>query len=388
LAGCFFCASFGGQLFTSGWVALSMRFIRLAFWCCWLGPLLSAAQPQAAAHYPAPIAGDFELANFRFASGESLPSLNQHYTTVGQPRRDKAGKVMNAVLIMHGTTGAGTSFLSELFAGHLFGPGQPLDAAQYYIILPDAIGHGQSSKPSNGLRMQFPKYTYDDMVVANYRLLTEKLGVSHLRLVMGTSMGGMETWVWGYQYPGFMDALLPLASLPVEIGGRNRMLRKMAIDMIELDPAWQGGNYTSEPKVGLTGAASSLIFMSSSPKQMQKLAPTRAQAEAALAQTESRLYSSLDANDFIYQFDASRDYNPAPHLAAIQAPLFAINSADDQVNPPELGILDTEIKKVRHGRYILLPITDLTTGHGTHSNPAIWGSYLRELLALTEKPVR
>jgi homoserine O-acetyltransferase len=364
-----------------------MHLFRLVFFYCWLGPLLGLAQPQAA-RYPTPIEGDFGLANFRFASGETLPMLNLHYTTVGQPRRDKTGKIVNAVLIMHGTTGAGTSFLSDLFAGHLFGPGQPLDAATYYIILPDAIGHGKSSKPSNGLRMQFPKYNYDDMVVANYRLLTEKLGVAHTRLVMGTSMGGMETWVWGYKYPNFMDALLPLASLPVEIGGRNRMLRKMAIDMIELDPAWQGGNYTTEPKVGLTGAASSLIFMTSSPKQMQKLAPTRAQAEVALAQTESRLYSSLDANDFIYQFDASRDYNPAPHLAAIKAPLFAINSADDQVNPPELGIMDTEIKKVAHGRYILLPITDLTTGHGTHSNPAIWGSYLQELLALTEKPAR
>ncbi|GAA4495883.1 alpha/beta fold hydrolase [Hymenobacter ginsengisoli] len=341
-----------------------------------------------AAPYPTPAAGDFALANFRFASGETLPTLTQHYTTVGQPRRDKAGRITNAVLIMHGTTGAGTSFLSDLFAGHLFGPGQPLDAAKYYVILPDAIGHGKSSKPSDGLRMKFPKYTYDDMVAANYRLLTEKLGVTHLRLVMGTSMGGMETWVWGYQHPGYMDALLPLASLPVEIGGRNRMLRKMAIDLIEMDPAWQGGNYTTEPKVGLAGAASSLIFMTSSPKQMQKLAPTRAQAEAALAQTEARLYKSLDANDFIYQFDASRDYNPAPHLAAIQAPLFAINSADDQVNPPELGILETEIKKVPRGRYILLPITDLTTGHGTHSNPAIWGQYLLELLALTGKPVR
>jgi homoserine O-acetyltransferase len=366
---------------------MRFSFIQLALFC-WLGPLLGLAQPQAAAHYPTPVEEDFGLTNFRFASGESLPTLNQHYTTVGQPRRDKAGHILNAVLIMHGTTGAGTSFLSELFAGHLFGPGQPLDAARYYIILPDAIGHGKSSKPSNGLHMQFPKYTYDDMVVANYRLLTEKLNVGHLRLVMGTSMGGMETWVWGFKYPDYMDALLPLASLPVEIGGRNRMLRKMAIDMIEMDPAWQGGNYTTEPKVGLAGAASSLIFMSSSPKQMQKLAPTRVQAEAALAQTEARLYSSLDANDFIYQFDASRDYNPAPHLAAIKAPLFAINSADDQVNPPELGIMEVEIKKVPHGRYILLPITDLTTGHGTHSNPSIWGSYLVELLALTEKPVR
>jgi homoserine O-acetyltransferase len=201
---------------------------------------------------------------------------------------------------------------------------------------------------------------------------------------MGTSMGGMETWVWGYKHPDYMDALLPLASLPVEIAGRNRMLRKMAIDMIEMDPAWQGGNYTTEPKVGLTGAASSLIFMTSSPKQMQKLAPTRELAEAALAKTEARLYSTLDANDFIYQFDASRDYNPAPHLAAIKAPLLAINSADDQVNPPELGIMEAEIKRVAKGRYVLLPITDLTTGHGTHSNPAIWGSYLQELLAQTE----
>lgn len=352
------------------------------FLACWL---LFAGSGQAQSTYPTPAEGDFVLPNFRFASGETLPTLNVHYNTVGQPRKDASGHVLNAVLIMHGTTGAGTNFLSEQFAGHLFGPGQLLDAANYYIILPDAIGHGKSSKPSNGLRMQFPKYTYDDMVVANYRLLTEQLGVAHARLVMGTSMGGMETWVWGYKYPDFMDALLPLASLPVEIAGRNRMLRKMAIDLIEMDPAWQGGAYTTEPKTGLTGAVSSLIFMTSSPRQMQKAAPTRELAEAALAKTEARFFASLDANDMIYQFDASRDYNPAPHLAAIKAPLFAINSADDQVNPPELGILETEIKRVAHGRYILLPITDLTTGHGTHSSPAIWGSYLQELLALTEK---
>ena len=360
-----------------------MRPFLLAIFLCCLG---LPGRSQVPVAYPTPVAGDYVLPNFRFASGETLPALRRHYTTVGQPRRDKSGRITNAVLIMHGTTGAGTSFLSDLFAGHLFGPGQPLDAARYYIILPDAIGHGQSSKPSNGLRMKFPKYTYDDMVRADYQLLTEKLGVAHARLVMGTSMGGMETWVWGYTYPNYMDALLPLASLPVEVAGRNRMLRKMAIDMIELDPAWQGGAYTTEPQVGLAGAASSLIFMTSSPKQMQKLAPTRALAEKTLATTEASLYKSLDANDFIYQFDASRDYNPALHLAAIRAPLFAINSADDQVNPPELGILDAEIKRVAQGRYILLPITDLTTGHGTHSNPAIWGKYLQELLVLTEKP--
>jgi homoserine O-acetyltransferase len=350
-----------------------------------LGGLAGPAVGQVPTRsYPTPQTGDYSLPNFRFASGETLPALRRHYTTLGQPRRDKSGRVTNAVLIMHGTTGAGGAFLNEQFAGHLFGPGQLLDATKYYIILPDAVGHGQSSKPSDGLRMQFPKYTYDDMVAADYQLLTEKLGVNHLRLVMGTSMGGMETWVWGYQHPDFMDALAPLASLPVEIAGRNRMLRKMAIDMIEMDPAWQQGQYTTEPRVGLAGAASSLIMMTSSPKQMQRQAPTRALAEAALAKTEANLYKSLDANDFIYQFDASRDYNPAPHLAKIQAPLFAINSADDQVNPPELGILEVEIKKVPRGRYILLPISDLTTGHGTHSNPAVWGSYLQELLRLSE----
>lgn len=347
-----------------------------------------AALAQTPPAYPTPVEADYSIKGFAFESGGALPVLKLHYTTLGQPRKDAQGRVTNAVVIMHGTTGSGQQFLSEQFGGHLFGPGQLLDAARYYIILPDAIGHGQSSKPSNGLRMQFPQYTYNDMVTADFRLLTERLGVAHARLVMGTSMGGMETWVWGYRYPDFMDALLPLASLPVEIAGRNRMLRKLAIDLIETDPAWLGGAYTTEPRAGLAGAAASLIFMTSSPYQMQKLAPTRPLAEAALAKLESRFAASLDANDLIYQFDASRSYDPAPHLAAIKAPLFAINSADDQVNPPELGILDREIKKVAHGRYILLPITDQTTGHGTHSNPAVWGNYLKELLLLSEKPGR
>ncbi|WP_133273435.1 alpha/beta fold hydrolase [Hymenobacter radiodurans] len=355
---------------------------KLLFLLLWL-PLLGYA--QTAPKYPAPVDADFSLKNYAFESGEKLPELKLHYTTIGKPRKDATGRVTNAVVIMHGTTGSGKQFLSEQFAGNLFGPGQLLDAAKYYIILPDAIGHGQSSKPSNGLRMRFPKYTYNDMVTANYRLLTEHLGVAHARLVMGTSMGGMETWVWGYRYPDFMDALVPLASLPVEIAGRNRMLRKMAIDLIQMDPAWQGGNYTTQPRTGLTGAISSLIFMTSSPLQMQKTAPTRELAEAALEKRRTQLLTSLDANDFIYQFDASRDYNPAPHLSKIKAPLLAINSADDQVNPPELGILEQEIKKVPNGRYILLPISDKTTGHGTHSNPALWGINLQELLTLLEK---
>jgi homoserine O-acetyltransferase len=228
--------------------------------------------------------------------------------------------------------------------------------------------------------MRFPRYTYDDMVLADYRLITEALKVTHLRLVMGTSMGGMHTWVWGYTYPDFMDALMPLASLPVAIAGRNRILRKMAIESIENDPAWKGGDYTAEPALGLRGAISTMVFMVSSPLQWQKTWPTRASADSALDMMESRYASILDANDMIYALDASRNYDPSTHLSAIKAPLFAVNSADDQVNPPELGILDREINHVPKGRYILLPITDRTSGHGTHSNPTIWGGYLQELL--------
>ncbi|MDP4215516.1 MAG: alpha/beta fold hydrolase [Bacteroidota bacterium] len=342
--------------------------------CFFLSPLTSAAQTE----------GDYVLRDFTFASGEKLPELRLHYTVLGRPMKDSHGHTANAVLIMHGTTGDGHQFLSRQFAGGLFGKGQLLDTAKYFIILPDAIGHGKSSKPSNGLHMRFPKYTYDDMVRAQHLMLTEHLGVDHLRLVMGTSMGGMQTWVWGTMYPDFMDALMPLASLPVAIAGRNRMQRKMAINMIEMDPAWNNGEYSSEPRVGLSGAISSLIFMVSSPWQYQRLAPTREQADSMLTVMDDRYFKSLDANDMIYQLDASRFYDPSPHLAAIRAPLYAVNSADDQVNPPELGILDREIKKVAKGKYILLPITEKTTGHGTHSNPAVWGEYLKELLAISE----
>jgi homoserine O-acetyltransferase/O-succinyltransferase len=328
--------------------------------------LLMSAQAQTE--------GNFLIRHFPFQTGDTLSELRIHYTTLGKYQGD------NAVLIMHGTTGEGHNFLTKQFAGNLFGPGQLLDTSRYFIILPDGIGHGHSSKPSDGLHMRFPRYTYDDMVLADYRLITEGLGVTHLRLVMGTSMGGMHTWVWGYTYPGFMDALMPLASLPVAIAGRNRILRKMAIEMIENDPAWKGGDYTTEPALGLRGAISSMLFMVSSPLQWQKTWPTGAGADSAVDMMESRYASILDANDMIYALDASRLYDPSSHLAAIKAPLFAVNSADDQVNPPELGILDREIKHVSKGRYILLPITDETRGHGTHSLPAIWGGYLRELL--------
>ena len=340
---------------------------------------------QAQIKYPTPLEDDFIVKSFAFGSGEVLPELRLHYTTVGNPRKDYNNKIVNAVLIMHGTSGSGHQFLSDMFAGGLFGSGQLLDATKYFIILPDGIGHGKSSKPSDGLHMRFPKYDYDDMVKADYKLLTEHLHIDHLRLVMGTSMGGMHTWVWGYTHPGFMDALMPLASLPVAVAGRNRIQRKMAIDMIMMDPEWKGGEYATEPLVGLTGAVSSLIFMVSSPLQWQKSSPTRQQADSMLEKIRKRYTSTLDANDLIYQFDASRNYDPSSHLGMIKAPLFAINSADDQVNPPELKILDKEISKVSKGRYILLPITDKTSGHGTHSNPAIWGQYLKQLMALSEK---
>jgi homoserine O-acetyltransferase len=346
--------------------------------------LVCFAKTYGQTKYPDPLEGDYKVKNFQFESKESLPELNLHYRTIGKPITGKNGQIKNAILIMHGTTGASTDFTNDRFAGHLFGPGQILDATKYYIILTDAIGHGKSSRPSDGMHMKFPKYTYNDMVKAQYILLTEHLGIKHLRLVMGTSMGAMHTWVWGYTYPDFMDALMPLASLPVEIAGRNRMTRKMAIDLIEMDPAWKGGEYTSPPVVGMTGAISSLIFMGSSPLQMQTAAPTREKAEAMLENTKKRYLATLDANNVIYAFDASRYYDPSPYLSKIKAPLLAVNSADDEVNPPELGIMEKCIKQVAKGRYILLPITDKTSGHGTHSNPSIWGNYLKELMDLSE----
>jgi homoserine O-acetyltransferase len=358
---------------------------RLAFLL--LGVLLGSPALFAAPAAPAiaaAVEGNCVLHDFRFGSGEVLPELRLHYTTLGTPVRDAAGVVGNAVLILHGTTGDGQGFRKETFAGQLFGPGQLLDTARYFLILPDGIGHGKSSRPSDGLHMRFPKYGYDDMVRGEHQMLTECLGVNHLRLVMGTSMGGMHTWVWGYTYPDFMDALLPLASLPVEIAGRNRMIRKMIVDSIESDPEWKQGEYKTQPR-GLIEAIHVFLFLVSSPKDWQKEAPTRETAEALLDTLIQRYAKTLDANDMIYAFEASRDYNPLPHLGEIRAPLYAINSADDQVNPPELGILDEAIHRVPKGRYILLPITPETRGHGTHSLPAIWGKYLAELLAASER---
>jgi homoserine O-acetyltransferase len=327
--------------------------------------------------------GDYIARNFKFGSGETLPELRLHYRTLGSPKRDAEGHVSNAVLILHGTGGTGAQFLGPQFAGVLFEPGQLLDAAKYYIILPDGIGHGGSSKPSDGMHARFPNYDYDDMVAAQHLLLTEGLHVDHLRLILGTSMGCMHSWVWGETYPGFSDALMPLACLPVQLAGRNRMMRKMAMDGIHNDPAWNNGDYTAQP-LGLKTALYMLLIMGSSPLQMQEHFPTRDQADAYLDNFVRTHFSSTDANDFLYQFNASRNYDPSAKLAAITVPVMAINSADDFINPPELNIMPEAIQKVPRGKFVLLPITEETRGHGTHTLPAIWQGYLAELLKGSE----
>jgi homoserine O-acetyltransferase/O-succinyltransferase len=318
--------------------------------------------------------GDHVLRDFRFASGETLPELRIHYRTLGK----FDGR--NAVLILHGTTGSGAQFMTDAFAGELFGPGQLLDARKYFIVLPDGIGHGKSSKPSDGMHARFPRYGYQDMVEAQYRLLREKLGVDHLRLVLGTSMGGMHTWLWGEQHPKFMDALMPLASLPVQIAGRNRMMRTMIMDAIRGDPAWNGGDYTAQPRQGLVTAIDVVMLMGSAPLPWQAQAPTRDAADKLYAEMLQKRLATADANDMLYAFDASRDYDPSPKLESIEAPLAAVNSADDEINPPELGILERQIQRVRRGKAVVLPITPETRGHGTHSLHALWKQHLAELL--------
>jgi len=336
-----------------------------------------------AAGYPAPVEGDFVARDFRFASGETLPELRIHYRTLGTPQKDGTGKVRNAVLIGHGTGGSGAQFIREEFAGELFGAGQLLDATKYFIVLPDGIGHGKSSKPSDGLRARFPRYGYADMVDAQYRLLTEGLGVNHARLVMGTSMGGMHTWVWGERYPDYMDALMPLASLPGQISGRNRAWRKTLIDAIRNDPAWAGGNFTSQPP-SLRTAASLIFFMGSNPVLRQEQMPTLAKADEVLDEYLANSLKTMDANDVLYQVGASWDYDPGPGLEKIRAPLLAINSADDLINPPELGILEREIKRVKRGTAVVLPFSPQTRGHGTHTIAATWKAHLARLLEQSE----
>ena len=341
-----------------------------------LGSLEAAAQST----YPSPVEADFVARNFRFASGETLADVKLHYRTIGTPRKGADGVVRNAVLILHGTGGSGRGFVTEGYAGRLFGKGQLLDAERYFIILPDNVGHGQSSKPSDGLRMKFPSYRYADMVKLQHLLVTEGLGLSHLRLVMGTSMGAMHTWIWGYMFPNFMDGLVPLASNPVEIAGRNRIWRKALVDAIVTDPEWNGGNYTTQPR-GMASAIGFLLMATSVPMQWQRQFPTAAAADKYLANQIASRMKTTDANDMIYYFRASEDYNPEPHLERIVKPLLAINSADDFVNPPELPMMQDLIKRVKQGRFVLIPISDQTRGHGTHSLPQIWGEEVGKFLA-------
>ncbi len=343
---------------------------------------MPAAQPAAAKIWPT-ADGTITLPDFRFGTGESLPALRLHYLTLGAPHRNADGHVDNAVLLLHGTGGDAHSLMNPIFADVLFGPGAPLDIAKYFLILPDDIGHGQSSKPSDGLHARFPAYDYDDMV-RSQRMMLDQMRIDHLRLILGTSMGCMQTFVWGETYPGFADALMPLACLPVELAGRNRMMRYMAIEAIKQDPAWNSGNYTTEPVQGLRTASEISLIMGSSPLQMQKQAPTRALAEKYVDNAIAHALASADANNTIYALNASRNYDPSPHLDRITVPVMWINSADDFINPPELGIAQKMSTRMPKASFVLLPISDATRGHGTHTVASLWEKYLVQLLQESE----
>src|SRR4051794_39435007 len=346
--------------------------------------LLVVPLPLRAAEYPEPTSADHVIRDFRFASGETLPELRIHYRTLGSPRRGEDGTVNNAVLVLHGTTGSGANFIRPEFAGELFGEGQPLDATRFYLILPDGIGHGDSSKPSDGLHARFPKYGYRDMIEAQHRLLNGGLKVDPLRLVLGTSMGGMHAWLWGELPPEFMDALMPLASLPTQISGRNRVWRRVISDAIRNDPAWEHGDYRAQPPSVRT-AAELLFFMANNPVERQKEAPTREQADRVLDESVARTMRTMDANDVLYAIESSADYDPAPGLGRIRAPLLAINFEDDLINPPELGILERETRRVARGKAVLVPRSELTRGHGTHTLADIWKDRLSELLRQSDR---
>jgi homoserine O-acetyltransferase len=338
------------------------------------------AAPAVAADYPAPKQGDWIARDFKFHTGEVMPELRLHYTTIGDPSGQP-------VLVLHGTTGSGASMLTPAFAGELFGSGQPLDAAKYYIILPDGIGHGKSSKPSDGLRTKFPRYDYADMVDAHYRLLKEGLGVSHLRLVIGNSMGGMHTWLWGEKYPDFMDALAPMAAQPTAMSSRNWMMRRLITDTIRNDPDWKDGNYTAQPRALKAAVVFFGVATSGGTLAYQKLAPTREKADKLL---DERLAASFtaDANDTLYQWESSGDYDPSPGLARITAMLLAINAADDERNPPETGLMESALKQVRNGRLYLIPASDETRGHGTTGMARFYAQPLADLLQRAPPAVR
>jgi homoserine O-acetyltransferase len=349
---------------------------------CLLAP---AAASSASPYDRAVTEGDFVVRDFAFRSGESLPELRLHYRTLGKPVRDAQGRVTNAVMVLHGTGGSGAQFLSPQFAEELYGPGQPLDITRYYVVLPDGIGHGGSSKPSDGLRAKFPYYDYDDMVEAQRRLLVDGLKVDRLRLLMGTSMGCMHGFVWAQAHPGFVQAMMPTACLPVEIAGMNRFWRKAAMESIKADPAWKGGDYDAQPALGLRGAVNLLLVMGAAPQAWQALAPTR---EAAETYYNTRLEADLprrDANDLIYQLDASRNYDPSKGLEKITIPVTWVNSTDDLINPPDLGIAEPAAKRLKNGRFVLIKATPETRGHGTHTWAKLWKQELVELLARSER---
>ncbi|MDH6256753.1 alpha/beta fold hydrolase [Bradyrhizobium sp. BR13661] len=334
--------------------------------------LLSISTAAFAADYPAPKQGDWVAKDFKFHTGDVMPELKLHYTTVGEPTGQP-------VLVLHGTGGSGASMLTPAFAGELFGAGQPLDAAKYYIIIPDAVGHGKSSKPSDGMKTSFPKYNYDDMVEAQHRLVTEGLGVKHLRLVIGNSMGGMQTWLWGEKFPNDMDALVPMASQPTEMASRNWMLRRIMLDTIRNDPDYNGGNYTSQPRMMKYAITAYGIASIGGTLAYQQQAPTAAKADKIV---DERLATPItaDANDYLYQWDSSHDYNAADKLEAIEASLLLINSADDERNPPETGLTDAAMKRVKNGKLYLIPASTETRGHGTTGNAKFYTEQVRQLL--------
>jgi homoserine O-acetyltransferase len=354
-------------------------------------PPRAPAQPATAAAEPRPIggvmpvAGDFSIKDFAFTSGEKLPELRIHYMTLGSARRDASGHVTNAVLVMHGTTGSGQQFARKQFADELFGPGQPLDLTRYYVILPDDIGHGASSRPSDGMHARFPHYGYADMVEAEHALVTDGLKVDHLRLVMGTSMGCMHAWMWAENWPDAMDAVMPLACLPTQIAGRNREWRKMVTDAIQQDPEWAGGEYTRQPRGALLDASHLLTLAGSSPIADQKRLATRDAADQAIEKAESEFIATHDANDVLYAIAASRDYDPSAGLEKITAPVVFVNSADDFINPPELGIAEKVIKRVKRGKFVLIPASEQTHGHGTHTWATFWKKDLQQLLDATAR---
>ena len=341
--------------------------------------LFLVSPTRAAGTYPGQKEDDYVARDFKLQTGDVLPEVRLHYTTLGTPQRDGAGHVTNAVLMLHGTTGTGKNFLNPTLAGELFGPGQVLDASKYYVILPDGLGRGGSSKPSDGLHAKFPRYGYNDVVAAQHLLVTKGLGIDHLRAVVGTSMGGMQAWMWGERWPDMMDALMPVASQPIQISGRNLIWRRMIAQAIRNDPDWSGGDYKAQPR-RWTYTMPVFLIMTDSPVRLQKQAPTRKEAEALYDKAVADAQSKFDTNDYLYWYESSWDYDPEPELAKIKAPLVAVNFADDEINPPGIGVMERAVSKIPRGRSVLVPESEKTIGHQTLTLAAIWKPYLEELL--------